>query len=203
MYCTVCNTGFNWRTGKVAEGPVHNPHYFEWLRRQGREPTVQGAQLDCTQNMDLNITRMLGGRPQNYYMGIRTEQKDTDDNYLLEAWRLMREYQDNARHEPNYDNKFRELRVRFMVGEMNEADWKVELQRVEKDMNFYRAREQVRELFVGACRDLIRQVLEPGANKTDIRRQVAEMIQYCNTSYEAVAKRFGRKTPQIKIVLST
>lgn len=35
MWCTMCNTAFDWRTGKVETGPIHNPHYFEWRRRMG------------------------------------------------------------------------------------------------------------------------------------------------------------------------
>ena len=32
LWCTQCHTGFSWRTGRI-ESTVHNPHYFEWLRR--------------------------------------------------------------------------------------------------------------------------------------------------------------------------
>ena len=33
MWCTQCQTPFSWITGQVEEGRVHNPHYFEWQRR--------------------------------------------------------------------------------------------------------------------------------------------------------------------------
>ena len=35
MWCTECRTAFNWRTGKLETGHVHNPHYFEYQRRIG------------------------------------------------------------------------------------------------------------------------------------------------------------------------
>ena len=41
MWCTQCQTPFSWITGQVEEGRVHNPHYYEWMRRtQGSVPRV-------------------------------------------------------------------------------------------------------------------------------------------------------------------
>lgn len=46
MWCTQCQTPFSWITGQVEEGRVHNPHYYEWLRRTRgavpREPAAPG-----------------------------------------------------------------------------------------------------------------------------------------------------------------
>lgn len=35
MFCTNCNIAFNWRTNEIETGRIHNPHYFDWLFRNG------------------------------------------------------------------------------------------------------------------------------------------------------------------------
>ncbi len=34
MWCTQCNVAFSWKTGQIENGVIHNPHYYEWMRKQ-------------------------------------------------------------------------------------------------------------------------------------------------------------------------
>jgi uncharacterized Zn finger protein (UPF0148 family) len=43
MWCVQCHTAFNWRTGKVETGRVHNPHYFQYLREHAPDQLAADA----------------------------------------------------------------------------------------------------------------------------------------------------------------
>ena len=44
MWCVMegCNTAFDWVSGRIITGAVHNPHYYEWLRRTGGQQRETG-----------------------------------------------------------------------------------------------------------------------------------------------------------------
>jgi len=46
MFCIGCHKAWNWNTGKIETGPVHNPHYYEWAARIGLENLQQRQQQD-------------------------------------------------------------------------------------------------------------------------------------------------------------
>lgn len=41
MWCVECHTAFSWRTGRVQTGIIHNPHFYEYQRAQGRGEVVR------------------------------------------------------------------------------------------------------------------------------------------------------------------
>jgi len=202
MWCTACNTAFNWKTGIIANGPVHNPHYFEYLRRQGLNPTAQPNNPCGDRDLDQRVVRILFERG---YIPYRTRgapnKKLTINEWLGEVWRHMRQNEDELRfaQDNNDAETLRQLRVKYMANEVNEEEWKTILQRSEKDRRFNIAVRYVKDVFCGGSRDLIRRVLEPTHDKEDIRNQVQNLIDYCNESYKNISKQFGRKIKPIHI----
>jgi len=188
MWCTQCNTGFSWRTGKLAAGPVHNPHYFDWLVAQGRDPNANPLQNGCA--VDRDIIRALQGPLWRSPIHC----------YLSEAWRLMNEAEDAARVE-NQDNdeKLRVMRVKFMLGELNEEEWRYTLQRSEKNMRFAVAKAQVAQVFAGGAREIISQILVEGCDKKKIKQQVQDLVKYCNACYGDIEMQFHRKIKSINV----
>jgi hypothetical protein len=188
MWCTQCNTGFSWRTGKMAAGPVHNPHYFDWLRSQGRDPTANPLQNGCAADRD--IIRALNGPLW----------RTSTHCYLAEAWRLMLEAEDTARVEnQGNDEKMRVMRVKFMLGQLKEEDWRYALQRSEKNVRFAVAKAQVAQVFAGGAREIISQILTDGCDKKKVVKQVEDLVKYCNACYGDIETQFNRKIHPINV----
>jgi hypothetical protein len=250
MFCTSCNTGFNWRTGRIAEGAVHNPHYFEWLQRTGQTPAAAAAavaRLDtntaalCGMELDRAITRALdtsriarikpphddpavesaaleavlatkdldrihafqaaeaerkATAQEAYWKNLRMR---TTNQYLLEAWRIMHEEEDNDRREESVEEIFRVLRVKYLCDVYTAESWPVALQRAEKNAAVRQTKADLRAVYIAGARDLVRQVLTPGADNAAIKKQVEELVAYCNTCREEAAKRFNRIMPPLRI----
>ena len=218
MWCTACNTGFDWRTGTLAKGPIHNPHFFQWLQRNGGAAAQGGAGgppppanmiVNCDQELDRRVTdhlnpyRNLGYAYRMTRSSQDSESLPSETRYLAEAWRMMREYGDPA-YGPQAtlletQEQFRRLRVRYLAGELSEEDWSTALQRIEKDELHAEAVQQVRDLYANAARDLIRGVVQDGADRTAIAEQVKQLVVYVNESFANIAKRFGRKQHVLEI----
>jgi len=45
MWCVECNTAFDWVSGKIVNGTIHNPHYYDYLKKNGGVPRAPGDVL--------------------------------------------------------------------------------------------------------------------------------------------------------------
>lgn len=54
MFCTQCHVAFSWKTGEIETGKVHNPHYYAYLRENGRDVPrdPQDGCIDGEQDID-------------------------------------------------------------------------------------------------------------------------------------------------------
>lgn len=50
MFCTQCNTSFNWKTMEILTKNLHNPHYLEYLRKNGTQRQRDNVTNNCIAN---------------------------------------------------------------------------------------------------------------------------------------------------------
>ena len=172
MFCTNCHVFFDWNTLKIQEGGVrHNPHFFDWLRENGklqpdrndcfgRIPTVTEIQV-AMRNHYLYFygPSFMFTRVQNTAKELITTIPPEEKERLVHAQNAAFKHLRVSRHGLYTDvpelnaicaanDPIWESRLRFLAGELTEAEFKAKLSLNEQKIQ--RAHE-LRQVIEGYC----------------------------------------------------
>ena len=189
MYCVApgCNTAWDWRTGKLVTGVIHNPEYF----RMRRELNIL--------NRDLNDIP-CGGAPTLHELGSLWKPSSSEYVALAGLLRLLQHI--NMEELPRYPDRpmaqdNRDLRIRFFLSELGADEMKVKLQQREKKTNKQRDINMLLTMLVTTMSDLMRQiVLEPSSfcsNYTNMEK----LIMYYNRELSKTCYRYQCVGPSV------
>lgn len=154
MWCTICNTGFDWANGnELRGGNIHNPHYFAYLEHQQTlnnhandnssaallpfEPRQTTCYHDTVDDQTYERIVMETIRRSTTYTLYQRRYSLSELNtkmpnirvftrYLLCMVRSVHEFRDvwMARFSPNLSNDMEKLRAEYLLGEHDEKTFR-------------------------------------------------------------------------------
>ena len=199
MWCTKCNTGFNWRTGAIEREGM-NPHYFEWIRRNGNDVPRNPVDNPCQQNR-LNYTLYTTTRTLLFRHYAHPLSNSCDDV-------IMRLVQNGIHLQgvimPRYairnrENRNQDLRIEYMLNKLSEDDFKIILQRNEKKHEKYREIHNILDLLITTITDIILRFndhlgnCQPGKWEYKILNEVGPIVNYANECLFDISKTYKSK----------
>jgi hypothetical protein len=114
MWCVKCHTPFNWNTGKIETGNVHNPHYYEWMHQNGQNNANQNDEINLGECGHIDATQL-----SRHLRSIRAPNQIQDK--FLDVHRHIIEAQQILTTDlvlPNLEMRNRELRIKLIVNEL-------------------------------------------------------------------------------------
>ena len=111
MWCVMCKNAFSWSTGRIENGAVHNPHYFDWLTSGRATARVDGDECVLLPRDQVNkaLLAAIGGKNTYVFNTMRS----------LASTHLARIFQENGR----YDNILYKTRAEYIMGDIDYAKW--------------------------------------------------------------------------------
>ena len=175
MYCTMCNTAFSWRSGEIVTGRIHNPHYYEYLRRTNMTLREIGD-VPC------------GGLP------MRPPKVHNEENRKIihGAHRLYFHIQEITMPTLRA-NDTEDYRVRYLLNHITVDDFKSAIHRIDKANA---KKLEIRMVFTMFCEVLV-DLFRNEIPHHQLATELLNLVEYTNQQFAKIGSVFDCKPPVI------
>lgn len=199
MFCTACNTPFNWKTLEIyRNGQFHNPHYLEWRNRGGT-------------NMREPNDMICGGVPT---LLVKFTRFKISEYFQQKVAHVRGDLMEAINTEMNRENvALEKLRVEYLLQKINEKEWRNKLFALNKKKLFNREKYLLFDMFSNSGIYILNNMNTDTAEKfihlvgnsgkgrvidtyPDIKSYFTEIINlcdYCTIQLEKLCDTFGYK----------
>jgi len=190
MWCCQCKTAFDWNTLKILDAKtIHNPHLIEYERLHGQHAVVNECGLPnqvAIQNKckELNITAAIS--------------KDICLQ-LLSSIHHNNQIVIPRYHAIDIVEKNNELRIKFILNQLNEEGFKKLIFQKEKQENKKLDVRRILEAFTQICNDLVVRMYNSKTEKEllEIYEEVNKIVKYSSDNMKIVGKRYKNTVPYL------
>jgi hypothetical protein len=160
---------------------VHNPHYFEAQRLLGRVPRAHGD-VPCGGFPDWPP---VAQRIVNCSVELRTLIRNAYRSFGHGYHVLIPRYRTNDQEEN------RDLRIKLMIGDINEEEFKKKIQQREKARQRKTDIRQVLEMFTAVLNDLFQTFIQT-RDVMILEGSLVELRSHTNDTFSALSKRWSK-----------
>jgi hypothetical protein len=194
MWCVSCHNAFDWKTGEKVKGIIHNPHYHEYIETHGLTHTRLEESYHRFQFLDTDLivnTLQEQGCPELTIYQIIEVYRYVIHYYEIDLQRLPSRFDQTV----NVD-----LRIHFLTNQLSEDDFKIKLQRRQKDTEKKIEYRDIGETYVEIMNDVFISFVE----QKNIDKLVYEIQTVTKSTQEAIVtlnKRYNSSMPLVRTFL--
>lgn len=191
VWCTQCFTAFDYVTGEIATGRIHNPHYFEYVQKHGAPPPgaeQKGQQMPRHNQQDVcglpNILQLSNFCHRNRIaVPILEMYREVDhiENITMAELRRTRDMVRTANH-PLV------MRINFMLNRITEDEWRQQLSLNDRSRIWAHEALQIYFTWCQSMKERLRNLI-PNPNdmsKPEIINSLREIIEFTKLSNQSL-----------------
>ena len=207
MWCPSCHTAFNWNTMKIEKGIIHNPHFYEFQKRQGGGNINRNVgDIPCGGLPTLYELNTFFNKPPQapfryrHYPEVRRPADLTfDEETIYDIHRLINHLENHefrwefrgVENPAANDATFHELRIKYLMNEIDEQGWKRQLQQTEKKTAKIRDIYNILRMFTLTSSDILRQLVVKDISLSKCVIDVTALRDYANEQLYIVRSRYN------------
>lgn len=193
MWCVHCHTTFSWQTGRAEHGgPIHNPHFMDFVRNGGGGGGGGEGQAlhECNGNLPYQQTL------------IRFIRNNATDEFTLNcSLELVRSYYDIEQKM----NRIEELvtkysdhtdkRVDYILGNIDKESFTKYINRCDRALNRETENRYIYDLLLTVMRETILGIYNSHDDFDNVVKEswakICELIEYCDKEFERLGSVFN------------